>query len=215
MAETMSPSANEFKMMTLEQSGKVADLVFAALRRAKLPAGPSQQVIEKHGGEIADNLVVDFRRRVEMLSDLIVRTAKVNRGRSPQEAIEATLRAQYTDRSVVDAMPKGNENDQSDEVDVVFFRPDLSERNGHISDGDLEKEFELRGLKPADPVSVAAVNEADPAFADKKPHGTHWKDTKGNWCHATFSRWADERRVGVSRIDYDWSDDWWFAGVRK
>jgi hypothetical protein len=148
---------------------------------------------------------------VEMVSNLIVRTAKVNRSRSQQEAIEATGRTQYTDREVVDAMPKG----EGDEVEVVFFKPDLSERNGFISDDDLEKEFELRGLKPADPVSVAAVNEADPAFADEKPHGTHWRDAEGKWCYATFNRWHDLRRVYVNRSDSGWDDRWWFAGVRK
>ncbi len=152
-----------------------------------------------------------FRERAEAVSNLIVRKVKVNRGRSQQEAIEATGRAQYTDRKVVDSMPKG----EGDEVEVVFFKPDLSQRNGFISDDDLEKEFELRGLKPADPISVAAVNEADPAFADEKPHGTHWKDAKGNWCYAAFRRWDVGREVSVYRGGSGWDDHWWFAGVRK
>lgn len=117
----------------------------------------------------------------------------------------------YVTDSVVDEMPKAN----TEKTEVVFFKPDLSQRNGFISDDDLEKEFELRGLKPADPISVAAVNEADPAFADEKPHGTHWKDAKGNWCCATFYRRHDEREVRVNRYDNGWSGLWWFAGVRK
>lgn len=141
----------------------------------------------------------------------IVRTAKVNRNRSPQKAIEATHRAQYMDRQVVDMMPTG----EGDEVEVVFFKPDLSQCNGFISDDELEKEFELRGLKPADPFSVAAVNEADPAFADQTPHGTHWKDDKGNWCFAAFHRRLDLREVVVRRDDSGWLDRRWFAGVRK
>lgn len=182
-------------------------------------------ILEKHSGEFNTDAVQEvlgqselageqfavFRRRVEAVSNLIVRKAKVNRGRSQHEAIEATGRAQYTDRKVVDSMPKG----EGDEVEVVFFEPDLSQRNGFISDDDLEKEFELRGLKPADPISVAAVNEADPAFADEKPHGTHWKDAKGNWCYAAFRRWHGERWVNVNRNGCDWNDRWWFAGVRK
>jgi hypothetical protein len=152
-----------------------------------------------------------FRECAEAGSNLIVRTAKVNRSRSQQEAIEATGRAQYTDRKVVDAMPKG----EGDEVEVVFFKLDLSKRKGFITDDDLEKEFELHCLKPADPVSVAAVNEADPTFADKKPNGTHWRDAEGNWCYATFGRWSDERRVNVYRSGNVWYDYWWFAGVRK
>ena len=177
--------------------------------RSEITSDVAQQVLGVEN--LGMMLFAPFREHVEMVSNYIVRTAKVNRNRSQQEAIEATGRAQYTDRKVVDAMPKG----EGDEVEVVFFKPDLSERNGYISDDDLEKEFELRGLKPADPVSVATVNEADPAFADEKPHGTHWKDAEGNWCCATFDRWNVERKVYVNRYDYDWSGHWWFAGVRK
>jgi hypothetical protein len=82
-----------------------------------------------------------------------------------------------TDRKVVDAMPKG----KGDEAEIVFFKPDLFQRHGFISDDDLDKEYKLRGLKPADPISVAAVNQDNPAFADDKPNGTHWKDANGNW----------------------------------
>lgn len=145
------------------------------------------------------------------MSDLIVRRVRVNRTRTGQEALDASGRKQYTDRSVVDSMPKG----EGDEVEVVFFKPDLSERDGRISDDDLEKEFELRGLKPADPYSVAAGNEADPAFADEKPHGTHWKNADGKWCFAAFHRWDGERSVGVYRHDSVWDGFWWFAGLRK
>ena len=141
----------------------------------------------------------------------ITRKVKVNRNRSQQEALDATNRTQYTDRKVVDNMPKG----EGEEVEIVFFKPDLSNRNGFISDDNLEKEFELRGLKPADPYTLAALNEADPTFADEKPHGTHWKDTKGNWCCAAFRRWRDGRKVCVYRSDRDWNDGWWFAGVRR
>ncbi len=182
-------------------------------------------LLEKHSGdfntdavqmvlgqsELAGEQFAVFRRRVEAVSNLIVRKVPVNRNRSQQEALDATNRVQYTDGKVVDAMPKG----EGDEAEVVFFKPDLSQRNDFISDDDLEKEFELHGLKPADPISVAAVNEADPAFADEKPHGTHWKDAEGNWCFATFDRWRDGREVRVDRDGSGWMDRWWFAGVRK
>ncbi len=208
MAKTMPPSA-ESKVMTAGQITRAVDRFRAMLEKhaGEFDAKAVQVVLGQP--EFTDEVFEVFHRRVETISRRVIRTAKVNRGRSQQEAIEATGRAQYTDRKVVDAMPKG----EGDEVEVVFFKPDLSQRNGFISDDDLEKEFELRGLKPADPISVAAVNEADPAFADEKPHGTHWKDAKGNWCYATFGRWGDRRGVRVDRHGNDWSDRWWFAGV--
>lgn len=161
--------------------------------------------------ELAGEQFAVFRRRIEVVSNLIVRRATVNRNRSQQEALDATCRNQYTNRKVVDSMPKGD----GEEVEVVFFKPDLSERCGCISDDDLEKEFELRGLKPADPISIAVINEADPAFADEKPHGTHWKNGDGKWCFAAFDLWDVGRRVRVRRGGYGWRDHWWFAGLRK
>lgn len=151
-----------------------------------------------------------FRECAEAVSNLIVRKVKVNRNRSPQEAIEATGFALYTDRKIVDAMPKG----EGDEIEVVFFKPDPSNHNGRISDDNLEHEFGVRGLKPADPYTLAAVNEADPAFADERPHGTHWKDAEGNWCCAGFGCWRIRPEVRISRGGDGWDVGWWFAGVR-
>src|SRR3989344_734545 len=194
--------------------GKLRDAM--RKHRSEITSDVAQQVLGTEN--LGMMMFTPFRERAEVFSTLIVRKVTVNRDRSQQDAIEATGRTQYTERTVVDAMPEG----MGDEVEVVFFKPDLSGRNGSISDDDLEKEFELRGLKPADPISVARVNEADPAFADEKPHCTNWKDDKGNWCYAVFSCWGGKRDVGVNRSggywihsDGRWSDRWWFAGVRK
>ena len=88
--------------------------------------------------------------------DVVVRV-RVSRNRSPQEALDATKRVQLTDRKVVAQIPKAS----MDQVEIVFFKPDLSKRHRRISNDDLEKEFELRGLKSADPISLAALNEPD------------------------------------------------------
>jgi len=108
-------------------------------------------------------------------------------------------------------MPKGG----GDEVELVFFKPHFPRRDEFISDDELEKEFRLRGLNSADPVSVAAVNELTPTFADKFPHGTHWKDADGNWCCEMFYCGEGERRVSVNRYNVDWSALWWFSGIRN
>ena len=201
MTQVVSPSVNS---ITQKQIGKVCDLLTAALRKSGLQSEPSQLVIEQQGGPLVAEMVATFRKRVEAVSNMIVRHAKVNRSRTPEKMLDATSRKQYTDRKVVSAMPLG----EGDEADVFFFN-----LGRYISDADLEKEYELRGLKPADPYAQAAVNEADPAFADDHPNGTHWKDADGKWCYAAFDRW---RNVNVNRYDdYDWLDYWWFAGVRK
>lgn len=170
----------------------------------ELPGNIFQQVL---GDEtLLDDFYASIQKRIDAISNLIIRKVKVNRNQTPQQMLDATGRKQYTDGSVVAMMPKG----EGEEVEVFFFN-----LGRFVNDNDLEKEYELRGIKPADPYSLAAVN-TDSAFADKYPNGTHWKDTNGKWCFATFSHWSDDGRfVNVNRIDSDWNDGWWFAGVRK
>ena len=146
---------------------------------------------------------------------ITIRTVAVDRSRTPQQALNATGRKQYTDRKVVDSMPR-TKTEGIEEAEVFFFKPrPKSYENGLISDDRLEAEFDFVSLEAADPYAQAAVNEADPAFADTHPNGTHWKDANGKWCFASFFRWLDEPRVHVYRRDLDWYDCWWFAGVRK
>jgi len=198
----MTPS----DVMTAGQIGKFQELLGAGLRKAAFPSEPVQRVLETQGEAIISTCVAAVRRSVEAISDLIVRHVTVDRDRTPKEVLDATNRAQYTDGKVVKAMPKGD----GAETDVYFFK-----LGRFVSDDDLEKEYALRGLDPADPYALAQVNTDDPALADDHPNGTHWKDTDGRWCFATFSRWGGGRRVDVSRDEGVWSDDWWFAGVRK
>lgn len=203
MSQNMPPSVST---ITTGQSAKFADLIIAALRKSGLPSEPTQKVLEDQGAALAHEVVALVRQRVEAISDLIVRHVSVNRSRSRQEAIRATNMAEYLDDGVVATMPQG----EGDTAAVHFFKLDR-----YISDDDVEKEYALRGLKPADPYALAAVNEADPAFADEHPNCTHWKDAHGNWCYAAFDRWCDERSVDVYRSGDRWIDHWWFAGVGK
>ena len=160
-------------------------------------------------------LLAPFRVRVEAFSNLIIRRVKVDRARTPQQALDATGRRQYITREVVDAMPRGNSL-IVEEVEVTFFKPrPEAYKDGLISDDRLKAEFDFHGLKPVDPYALAAVNEADPSFADTHPNGTHWKDKDGKWCFAAFGRWGVGPGVSVRRCDDVWDDDWVFGGVRK
>ena len=207
MIKVMTPPSEP---MTDGQIDKAVDHYRNTLRKHRAEIGSSDAVqrVLSQPEYLAEQLVV-IRRRVEAMADLVVRHVKVNPTRTAQAVFDATGRKQYTDRKVVDAMPRGEGNE------VVYFfkpRPEVY-KNGFISDDCLEKEYEFHGFVPADPYSLAAVNEADPAFADDYPNVTHWKDAEGKWCYAIFDRWGDER--GYRRGGYGWSDVWWFAGVRK
>lgn len=205
MAETMTPS-EQAEVMTDGQIDKLVANYRAMLvkHRAELGSKAVQHVLGQP--DFASEQVGLLRRRVEAVSNMIVRRVKVDRSRTPQQAIDATGRAQYTDRKAVDSMPQGD----GGEVDVYFFP-----LRRFVSEDELAKELDLRGLKP-DPIAQAAINQDDPAFADDHPNGTHWKDADSRWCFIAFRQWRDgERGVDVDRSDCAWDDRWWFGGVRK
>lgn len=202
---TSTPS----KPITDGQIGKTQELLGAVLRKhaSELPSNTVHDVLTSEGSFLQADFLAIMRQRVEQRAKTIVRKVVVKRGRTPQQVLDATKRTQYTDQSVVATMPTNGTGLKN--VIVEFFR--LSR---WVSDADLAREYEERGLTP-DPYAQAAVNEADPAFADKHPNGTHWQDAKGNWCLVTFNRFDDGRRVSVNRNSDDWGGGWWFAGVRK
>ncbi|HEY4509230.1 MAG TPA: hypothetical protein VJC13_03060 [Candidatus Paceibacterota bacterium] len=207
MAKTMTPS------ITDEQIDKAADQLRAAMRKHRMEV--RKDVAQKALG--VDNLGMRmfavFCGIAESLANLIVRVVRVNRDCTPEEALKATGRKQHVSADVVSTMPKG----RGGKTEVLFFkpRPEAYDKNGLISDDNLEKEFEFVGLKPVDPYSLAQANTDDPAFADTHPNGTHWKDTDGKWCFAAFDRWRDGRIVFVVEGGFGWNDYWWVAGVRK
>src|SRR5512133_2534923 len=156
---TQIMNATETALMTDGQIENAVSKLRDAMRthRAGISSEVAQQVL---GVENFGMLMfAPFRERVEAISNLaIVPAVVVDCGRSPQQALEATGRIQYTDRKVVKNMPKA----PAVLAEIVFFKPDLSKRNGRISDDDLEKEYALRGLEPVDPISLAALNESAP-----------------------------------------------------
>ena len=203
MAESMTPSP-----LTDGQIDKAVDVYRSILRnhREELGSEPAQQVLGQP--EFVEEMVGVLRKRVAAVSNMIVRRVRVDRTRFPRQALEATGRRLYVNDSVVETMP--GRGTGAEDVDVISFK-----LNRFVSDPDLEKEYESRGLKPTDPYALAAVNEADPTFADEHPNGTHWKDKDGRWCFAAFDRWLVGRDVFVSRDGGGWGDYWSFAGVRK
>lgn len=210
MTKIMTPSLTE---MTDGQIDKAVELYRAMLRkhRSELGSEPVQQVLGQP--EFVGEMVGLLCKRAEAVSNLIVRRVKVDRTNTPQQVLDATGRRQYVDADVVKSMPKG----EGDEGNVFFFkpRPEAYDESGSISDDNLEGEFEFHGLKPCDPYKLAQVNTDDPAFADKRPNATHWKDANGKWCYTAFSCWYVERGVSVRRGGSGWVDSWWFAGLRK
>lgn len=194
MAKSMTPST-----ITPGQVAKFLDLQAAALRRSGLPSEPTQQVLESQGGTLADEFVASVRKRVEAISNMIVRRVRVDRTRTPQQVVDATDRKQYINADVLATMPQG----EGDEVDVYFIPT-----KRFVPVNEVPAFLAQYGLVP-DPRAQAAVNEADPAFADEHPNGTQWS----NNCYMVFGRWGVERCVSCLRSGSGWSDRWFFSGV--
>jgi len=142
MTKVMTPSVTT--EITDGQIDKATELYRAMLKkhRHEFTSKVAQDVLGQP--EFVGEMVTVLRKRVEADSEMIVRRVKVNRLRSPQEAIDATGRKQYTDRKVVDSMPQG----EGEEVDVYFFP--LRE---YRSVQDVQRMLDERGLKP-DPYAV-------------------------------------------------------------
>lgn len=165
-----------------------------------------QIVLERH--RFAEQQFQIFRTRVETISNFIIRIrkVKVNRNRTPQQAIDATGRTKHLYDEVVREMPMG----EGEEVEVylIFFKKQLS-------DDTLEQEVDKAGFVLIDPITLNALNEQDPALADTIPNATQWRDKNGKACFACFRYWGGKRRVYVLQYDNDCHIDCFFGCVHK
>jgi hypothetical protein len=193
--------------MTDEQIDNICAKLRDALRKHRTEISSEAAQLAIGTENIGMKMFVLFRDQAEALSEMIVRRVKVKRKRKPQEAIAATGCVEYTETEVVAQMPGRGEEEE--EVDVCFFP--LKERTAAA---DMQRLIESYGLIP-DAYAVAAVNEADPSFADDKSNGTQWMDEDGKFCYVLFDQWDGEREVHCSRDEFNWDGRWWIGGVRK
>lgn len=119
--------------------------------------------------------------------------------KTPQQLLDETCAIQYVDNDVLATAPRSSEKSKVELFTVGKY----------ITDEELEKEYEKRGLVPA------TLDELVSMYGTKEYIATHWKNADGTWCYIAFDRWDDERGVYVNRRGRGWDDYWWFAGVRK
>ncbi len=157
------------------------------------------------------------RKEVKMELDLqFTRRVSVRRARGPMEVLVAATNCKpWVCPDTVSKMPGSGLG--IEEVEIVFFN--LQGLDHGVDEEELDREYKARGLAPADPFSLAAVNEQDVSFSDRYPSGTHWKNEKGKWCICRFlvDKNRGERRVDVGpRFPYRiWErGKWWFAGIK-
>jgi len=150
----------------------------------------------------------------------IILHVRVNRTHALQEVIESSRLRDWDryDEKIIQKIPGGEEED----VDVIFFRVNCEIG---IDDNDLYEEYERRGLKPADPYLLVAINKHCPSVIGKHPICTHWK-YEGKWCrmkiyyelfHPCYPVEHIVSAYAVNKSDCFWDKTWrqWFAGLRK
>lgn len=199
MSKDMTPS--EVKAATAEQINKAVANYRTMLEKhaPQFQAAPFQTVLGQ--SEFARAQFELLRSRVEAASSIIIRRVKVDRSRSPRKVVSATGRTEYyIDDKVLATMPEGEDGEEVD----VWFIP--TKRYVHASE--VPTFLAQYGLVP-DPRAQAAVNEADPAFADEHPNVSQW----GYNCCLAFSRWGGKRALDCRRHDGGWHDGWSLAGV--
>ncbi len=187
------------------QIGIIKRTLEEALHKSKIPSAPTSEVLRHESAELAIDLVYVIRKHVESRSSIISRSVSV-RNRTPEEVYVHGMswRNKHISVNVIASMPKR----RAEEVEVTFFK--VSRK---MSDEELEKEFKKRRLVPVDPVTLAAVNEADETFGDTRPNGTHWKDEDGNWCRAIFGFFNKRRYMDVFSCHMGWDESFWVGGV--
>jgi hypothetical protein len=129
---------------------------------------------------------------------------RVNRNRTPMEAVVATGRSEIQlQDEVVKAMPRND----AEEVVVHFFK-----LGRWASPSEVAHEYEQHGLKP-DPYAQAAVNEQNPEFATQFPNASQWEDEDFTSYRFVFILDGGPN-VGVYCHGGAWEPFWWFAGVK-
>ncbi len=202
--------------LTKEQLGRAADrFVARSIKQGgTFPKDTVQDVLEQEGDQLADEMFNVFRVRVERRLKTIIHIVKVDRTKTPQEAVNDTGRKQYVNSDALATMPQG----EGDEVPLHYFKPDPEEydHDGWMSVDAFDKCLSRRGLVP-DPQALlqdpANDTSNDSAFADEHPTGSQWRDANGKACYAAVFRFCGDREVFVNRSDNDWNDNWWLSGV--
>lgn len=122
---------------------------------------------------------------------------------TPKQLLDSLTITKYVDDEVVASMPTERSGEKIELFNVGKY----------ISNSELMKEYENRGLVPASPVDLIE------AYKDSQPEkfiATVWDYNDSETSYIAFYRWSGDRRnVDVVRRGLGWRDYWWFAGVRK
>jgi hypothetical protein len=167
-----------------DQIVKIGKLVTAKLQKRKDDIPYSDIEIALEISDFADDIVGVIMKKITRRDDRMVRRiVDIMGGQSAEGALKSTRRSLSVDTTILDGVAVSEES----EVEIAIF--DIINNSGtlrSISYDDLDREYELRDLEPANLYALAAFNRSDPSFASIHENLTVWKDSNGRRCCALF-----------------------------
>ena len=190
--------------------------------------------MNRYKGELLKNFLHVVREFVKIVKGFTIPRAKVNRSRTPQEALDtlATME-QQVDPDVMTTMP-GRDLNEKTPLDATadrtgnagsFAETIMRQNPGEgdmfhffqmeheATDDEIAKKFTSLGLRPADAYELCRINEENSDFAYKYPNATIWK-VNGVWhfmaCYAYLGKLYV--RVKIHTLPH-WRKGYWMVGV--
>lgn len=203
MSENMTPP---IKMATLKQIDKAVANYRAMLERYSqyFAVSAFQQVLGSK--EFAKCQADLFRAYVEVVNNVVTRSASIDRTRSFLKAIEVIGGTQYLVREIVTTAPQA-------EGDAEFIFVNFGR---DVACDKLDEELAKLGYElVVDPQGLAGINEVDRHFSEDYPNALQWKDAEGKNCLLVFNRWGGGHDVHVIYHSTVLSSIWWYPCRHK
>ena len=204
------------------------------LGRVQIPEEAIGLILSRRKNDLLRNLVHVVQEFVKIAMGFAIPRLKVDRSRTPQEAIDSLKGVEReVEAEVLATMPGGDASSNAahrikgagadyslaetivvqgpsgGEGDVFYF----FQMEKEATDEEIWEEFRLRRLRPADAYEVCRINEGNSDFTYKYPNATIWQ-VGGVWhfiaCYAHLGRLYVRVKVHTSS---QWNKGFWFVGV--
>ncbi len=221
--------------MTHEQIDQLKEVLGDGLSRVEISEEAVALILGRRKNYLLKNFVHAMEEFVKIVMGFTIPRLKVDRSRTPKEAID-TLKGmeQEVDAGVLATMPgcdvsfvavpqvkRGAGVDYSLAETVVVQSPSGGEGDAFSffqmekepTDEEIWGEFRRRGLRPADGYEICRINEVHSDFAYKYPNATIWR-VGDAWhfiaCYVHLGRVYVAVKVHTKK---EWDKGFWFVGV--
>lgn len=221
--------------MTKEQIDELKEVLGDGLSRIEIPEEAVGLILGRRRNDLLRNLLHVVKEFAKIAMGFTIPRLKVDRSRTPQEAID-TLNGveQEVDAEVLVTMPgcdasfgaapqikREDGANHSFAETVVIQSPSggegdvfyLFQMEKEATDEEIWEELRLRRLRPADAYEVCRINEGNSDFTYKYPNATIWR-VGDAWhfiaCYAHLGKVYVRVKVHVKK---QWDKGFWLIGV--